>query len=318
MPVTTNRTNTLAERPASQGVGALIQVSAGFRYFAVAALVLLAGCSRQAPIEPERYAASDRFHSQVLANLNVAQLELIADIDHSRMGAETGTYMPPARVLIFSSPELESALLQLDPLTGLDLPLRVLSYERSPGDSAVAWNSYAFLESRYALADRPELRDSYRAIFHSATLGIPQESLIVFEDGEMPDKGIVHIESPFDFSTTRKKVINAINSQDDTLWFGEVDYRARASDIGQILPPATLILFGAPEPGARAMSSSPILGLDVFCQKFLIWQGDDSKVRLSFNDVTALAQRHNAEISLPLRVIQFRLESVFEKALERE
>ena len=86
--------------------------------------------------------------------------------------------------------------------------------------------------------------------------------------------------------------------------------------MGVELQPNSLILFGGPAPGAKAMTKSPTLGLDAFCQKFLVWQDDEGKVYLSFKDLLALAERQNVAKSIPLRVINYRLNKVFGEALE--
>jgi uncharacterized protein (DUF302 family) len=77
-----------------------------------------------------------------------------------------------------------------------------------------------------------------------------------------------------------------------------------------------LILFGGPAPGAKAMSEAPTLGLDAFCQKFLLWQDNLGKTHLSFNDLLSLADRQGVNKSIALRVINYRLKSVFEEALK--
>ena len=287
-----------------------------YRYLIFAAALLMQACSPPPPVEAQRYLESDALFAQLLGNVEAAGFEVITEIDHSRLGAESGSSMPPARVLIFSDPALDAAILQHEPLAALDLPLRALSYERAPGDAALAWNGYAFLASRYGLPDMPALQDGYSRAMQVAVAGVEAARLVEFTAGDMPGRGVVTIDSPFDFVTTRQKVIDAINGQDDTLWFGEVDFQARATGSGVMLKPVTLILFGAPEPGAKAMQNAPILGLDVFCQKFVIWEDDSGSVYLSFNDVTELAQRHDAHVAPALRVVKFRLKSVFGSALD--
>ena len=64
------------------------------------------------------------------------------------------------------------------------------------------------------------------------------------------------------------------------------------------------------------MAKSATLGLDGFCQKFLIWQDENGATHLSFNDLIALARRQGVSVPPVLRVINFRLNSVFEEALE--
>ena len=87
----------------------------------------------------------------------------------------------------------------------------------------------------------------------------------------MQPDGIVALDSPFDFKTIVQRLVSAIDGQDDTVWFGRVDFQERGVENGIELPPALLLLFGAPAPGAKAMAEAPTLGLDVFCQKLLIW-----------------------------------------------
>jgi hypothetical protein len=64
------------------------------------------------------------------------------------------------------------------------------------------------------------------------------------------------------------------------------------------------------------MSSAPQLGLDAFCQKLLIHEGEDGRVHVRFNDLLAEAERHRDATSLTLRVINHRIRTTFETALE--
>ena len=64
------------------------------------------------------------------------------------------------------------------------------------------------------------------------------------------------------------------------------------------------------------MSDAPTLGLDAFCQKFLVWQDAAGKVHLSFNNLLAIAERQDVGKSIPLRAINYRLNSVFEDVLK--
>lgn len=111
-------------------------------------------------------------------------------------------------------------------------------------------------------------------------------------------------------------MLETIGNQDDTLSFGEVDFQAQALKLNTKIKPNTLILFGGPALGAEAMRDSPTLALDVFCQKFLIWQDAQGKTYLSFNDLFVLAERQEAKKSMALRVINYRLKSMFEAALK--
>ncbi len=279
---------------------------------------LLSGCSASEPVSTERLAAVDVLVDTVTANLPASEMRLIADIDHARLAADAGSSMPPARVLIFSEPELEARLMALNPLIGVDLPLRVLLYEDTEDGSAKAIaNSFDYIVSRYQL-DSPkttELRTSYDRALNSALANLPESNLAKFASDVMDPDGLITITSPYDFQKSLDVVKAAIDSQDDTVQFGAVDFQASARETGISLPPATLILFGGPGPGGQAMASAPTLGLDAFCQKFLVWQDVDGTTYVTFNDLLALAERQQVNKSIPLRVINYRLAKVFGDAL---
>ena len=150
----------------------------------------------------------------------------------------------------------------------------------------------------------------------AAVRGIPAQRVAAFEKDSIEADGIITIDSPYSFDQTMDRVQKAIAAQDDTVSFGVVDFKAEAAMLGIQLSPSSLILFGGPAPGAQAMSKSPTLGLDAFCQKFLVWQDNEGKVHLSFNDLIAMAERQDVAKSIPLRVINYRLNKVFSEALK--
>lgn len=287
-----------------------------------AAAVILAAAACRAPetMEPARYQGPDRLFATIAANLEASDtLESITSIDHSRLGAEAGSIMPPARVLIFSDPQLEAALLQINPLVAIDLPLRVLAYESVPGgESRVIFNSFDYLRSRHTLGAAPDLAEIFEATMSEVLRGIPPEQIAAFADDTMSPDGIITLASPFDFEVTVERLRAAIDSQDDTVWFGDVDFQERVREQGVDIAPLRLLLFGAPAPGAKAMAEAPTLGLDGFCQKLLVWQYDAGATFVSFNDLLALADRQGVPKGVALRVVNHRLSTVFGSALEPE
>lgn len=278
----------------------------------------LSGCGGPDPVTADRYEGPDSLFAILDENVAASDvLEKIVEIDHSRLGAEAGSAMPPARVLIFSDPGLDAALMAWNPLVAIDLPLRVLAYETVPGgESRVITNSFDYLRSRYALGDAADLQARYDAALAAALNGISAEHVAAFPRDAMQPDGITTIESPFDVATTVQRLSDAIDAQDDTVWFGKLDFQARAKGQGVAIAPATMLLFGGPAPGAKAMAKAPTLGLDAFCQKLLVWQDETGAVRASFNDLLAVAERQGVPKSPALRVINHRLTSTFESALE--
>ena len=220
-------------------------------------LFALAACSRGTePVAASRFVEPDRLFDKLAANVRShPQFEVIADIDHARLAEAAGMPMPPSHVLIFSDPELEAAMLQLNPLAALDLPLRVLAFEnQTSGKAAVIANNYDFLERRYGLPANAAIRSRYETAIAMATAGIPADSISRFTSDSIQDPGVVMLDSPYDFATTEQKILMAIDAQSDTVHFGKIDFAARSRAHGVELAPTLLILFGAPGPGGRAMA----------------------------------------------------------------
>lgn len=287
---------------------------------AVCLLLSLVACScSPEPVAESRFVEPDKLYRTLEANVRSHQeFEVIVDIDHARLGKKANSPMPPAHVLIWSDSELEAAVLKHNPLAAVDLPLRALAYEdQSTGNAAVIANSFDYVANRYALPNDATIRERYDADIAKAMAGIPSESIAKFSSDSMPDAGLITLISPYDFATTKTRILDAINAQSDTIVFGELDFAARAKTHGVKLEPSHLVLFGAPGPGGKVMTSAPTLGLDAFCQKLLIWQDTRGVVNVSFNDLRALAERHRVSGGLPLRVVNRRLKGIFSKALEQ-
>ena len=297
-------------------------MSFGRQLIAILLMALLGACSDDGPVPPERYVESDAMMESIRANVAAANdLVEVVEIDHSRLGHEAGSPMPPARALIFSSPRLESRLIALNPLVALELPLRVLAYEAHPGErSRVIYNRFDYLRSRYGLSGEglESLGQEYQQAFDQVLQGVDPGALADFAENQMQPDGIITIASPFDFEETLARVNAAIDAQSDTVRFGAVDFQAAAAKYDIELQRSHMILFGGPGPGGKAMADAVTLGLDAFCQKFLVWEDEQGRVFLSFNDLLALAERQDVPKRLPLRVINFRLNSVFAEALAEQ
>lgn len=286
----------------------------------VALVLCLPACSRNTErVSEDRYVDPDRLFKVIEDNVRSNEnLELIVDIDHSRLAAEADSPMPPSHVLIWSDPELDSAILVHNPLAAVDLPLRALVYEtKETGKAAVIANSFDYLANRHSLPDDESLRNRYESALAQAMQGIAEDAISKFPSDAMEDAGLITLESPFDFDTTEKRVLDAINAQSDTVSFGTVDFASRAEEKGVELEPMKLMLFGGPGPGGKAMASAPTLGLDAFCQKLLIWQDDSGTVHVTFNDLLALAERQQVSIGIPLRIINRRMKKTFSTALRK-
>ncbi|TLU64128.1 DUF302 domain-containing protein [Thalassotalea litorea] len=281
--------------------------------------LFLQGCNpKPEDISDQRYNGPDKLYQQLETNIkNHADFDFIVDIDHSRLAKKAGSIMPPAHVIIWSYPQLEADVIREQPLAALEFPFRALAYEQAKSQQAsVITNSYQYLVNRYQLNANVDREKQYNSVVESAFSGIPAQNIETLPDEVEAFAGITTLDSPYDFEKTKQRVMSAIKAQSDTVVFGEVNFNERARSYGVDLPPLVLVLFGGPGPGGKAMAAAPTLGLNGFCQKLLIWQGDDGKINVSFNDLLDMAKQQNAETTLPLRVVNRRLNKTFSDALE--
>lgn len=271
------------------------------------------------PISADRYEEPDRLFQKIEANVrNHAALDVIVNIDHSRLGAEAGSPMPPSHVLIYSDSSLDAAIIKENPTAAIDLPLRVLVYEdQKSGEAKVISNSFDFVAKRHSLSVDDEIRSLYDATVTKATQGISEEATASFRTDIMPSSGLVTLKSPYSYVETVQRVTDAIKSQSDTVIFGTLDFAERSKIHNVSVGPMQMILFGGPGPGGKAMTEAPTLGLDAFCQKLLILQADHKTVHVVFNDLLVLAERQGVQYGLPLRIINRRLKKTFSTALEK-
>lgn len=64
------------------------------------------------------------------------------------------------------------------------------------------------------------------------------------------------------------------------------------------------------------MAEFPAIGLDAFCQKLLVYEGDDGKARVLFNDIAAFADLHYQRAMEPHAMLNKRLTATFKGAIE--
>lgn len=243
---------------------------------------------------------------------------VIASLDHHRMAMESGVYTPPAILNIYSSPEINTALIARNQLIGLDLPYKILCYSE-PDTTAVslAYTSPEFISKRQgvALSDL----DAYKAGMDQLINSVGAQMLSPSDiQGVEKGFGIIQIGSDYDFETTVTNLRAIVAAQSDTRWFGEVDYKKDGLDKNPDLRPTILLLFGGPAPGGKAMVTTPKIGLDAFCQKLLVYEDEDGKVWVAFNDIAAFAELYYGASTKPQNGINNRLKMTFSKAVQKQ
>jgi uncharacterized protein (DUF302 family) len=76
---------------------------------------------------------------------------IFARIDFSGDAARAGLSMRPEQMLIFGNPKAGTPLMQAEPLSGLDLPLKALIFEDAAGKAWIAWNDPQYVIRRHGL-----------------------------------------------------------------------------------------------------------------------------------------------------------------------
>ena len=246
---------------------------------------------------------------------NVSDLKVVATIDHARLAAVEEVAMPPSNVIIYSNPAITTALMKLNPRVGLDLSQKILVFEEA-GKPAVAFPPSAYLAKRHGIADALGRYDSAIGL---GLRGVDAGALSPVASEKLPaNYGVLELVSDFPLGESITRLKDVVLKQGDTVWFGEIDFKAEAARSGVELPGATLILFGGPKPGGVAMAKFPKLGLDAFCQKLLVYEDSEGTVKVPFNDIKALAELHYGTSAKPHKLLNERLRQTFESAVKKK
>ncbi|TVU65789.1 DUF302 domain-containing protein [Vibrio atlanticus] len=247
------------------------------------------------------------------ANAQEQQFEKILTIDHSRLAGQAGEYLAPSRVDLYTDDVLNTQLLKDDLQVGLDLPFRVLNYVENDAQKAV-YTDAQFIQKRHAITDSDALT-RYAEATTSLVKGLDNVTPVESE-GLTEGYGIETLVSDYDFETTLVNIKRDVLDQDDTVWFINWDFKERAEAIGETLPNATLLVFGGPAPGAKAMTDFPSIGLDAFGQKVLVVE-QDGKVIVSYNNIVDMSELHYQDNAISHKIINFRLGKTLSGAVEK-
>lgn len=80
-------------------------------------------------------------------------VKIFAHIDFSGDAAQVGMTLRNEQMLIFGNPKGGTPLMQVEPLVGLDLPLKALVWEDEHGATWVAFNASEYLLARHHLPE---------------------------------------------------------------------------------------------------------------------------------------------------------------------
>jgi uncharacterized protein (DUF302 family) len=93
--------------------------------------------------------------------------------------------------------------------------------------------------------------------------------------------GLKTVASKHDAATTISKLDAAIKARGMKV-FTHIDHAAAAKEAGLTMPPATVVIFGAPKGGTPNFLKKPTLAIDLPL-KALVWQNQEGKVYVTYN-----------------------------------
>lgn len=106
----------------------------------------------------------------------------------------------------------------------------------------------------------------------------------------MATGGLITFQSDYQPGETMQRLEAAVKAK-GMIVFAHIDHAAAAAEVGLTLRPTDLLIFGSPMGGTPLMQSTQTIGIDLPL-KALVWQDDNGKTWLSYNDLAWLVQRH--------------------------
>ena len=106
----------------------------------------------------------------------------------------------------------------------------------------------------------------------------------------MSADGLITVPSVFGPEETMKRLEAEVRSKGMTV-FVRIDHAAGAAEAGLPLRPTDLLIFGAAKGGTPLMQAAQTIAIDLPL-KALVWQDEEGKTFLSYNDPSYLAHRH--------------------------
>ncbi len=107
----------------------------------------------------------DRF----VAALAEKGISVAARIDHALAATKVGEALRPTQLLVFGNPKLGTPLMQANPCIGLDLPLRVLSWEDAQGQVWIGYTAPQEIAQRYAIVEQAAIIEKMTALLDGLT-----------------------------------------------------------------------------------------------------------------------------------------------------
>ncbi|MBS3739259.1 DUF302 domain-containing protein [Mesohalobacter halotolerans] len=219
---------------------------------------------------------------------------IVAEINHSLNARKVDVDLPTTKAIFFGNPNLGTSLMQVNPLTGLDLPQKVIYIQDKNGKNQIIYNDVEYLNRRYALENHkklPVISNTLKALIER-TSGSQNYQSIELEVSK--HQGIVTKESNYNFASTLDRLMTILERKKGLKVIATLDHQANAKKAGLELTPTYLVVFGNPKIGSPLMETQQSLALDL-PQKMLVWEDKTGQSFVSYNDIYFLKERHQID-----------------------
>jgi uncharacterized protein (DUF302 family) len=105
-------------------------------------------------------------------------------------------------------------------------------------------------------------------------------------------EGLITVPSRFGPTETMDRLEAEIKAKGLTI-FARIDHAAGAAEVGLALRPTELLIFGNAKGGTPLMQVAQTIGIDLPL-KALVFQDEQGRTSLAYNDPAWLAKRHGA------------------------
>jgi uncharacterized protein (DUF302 family) len=141
---------------------------------------------------------------------------------------------------------------------------------------------------------------------------------ILFAQAALAGNGLIKKPSKYSVKETANRMEAILEAKAPISLMARVDHEANAESVNLKLGPMVLLIFGNPMLGTRLMQENPTVGIDL-PMKLLIWEDDQGKVWVAYNDPMYIAKRHglkkNDEV---IKKMSGALDAMSNKAIGKE
>src|SRR3954469_6790279 len=110
------------------------------------------------------------------------------------------------------------------------------------------------------------------------------------QQAKMNPSAVVTVVSAAPFDSTLARLERAVVAKGLTV-AAKIDHAAAAQRANLTLRPTTLVIAGNPAAGTPLMQADQTMGVELPL-RFLVWQGEDGKARVSYDPIKSIAKRH--------------------------